>query len=148
MWLWSQVREGTHQPVIGWQPHRNSWFLTRVCVCVLECVCIYIGTHTFVCIYVCVCNYCSCSVVKSCLTICDHINCSTPGFPVLHYLPEFAQTHVHWISNAIQPSSSVVPFSLCPQYLPVCICVFICLYKCICFLVFLEAKTPRSSQLT
>ena len=31
-------------------------------------------------------------------------NCSTPGFPVLHYLPEFAQTHVHWVSDAIQPS--------------------------------------------
>ena len=32
------------------------------------------------------------------------MNCSTPGFPVLHYLPEFAQTHVHWVSNIIQPS--------------------------------------------
>ena len=32
------------------------------------------------------------------------MNCNTPGFPVLHYLPEFAQTHVHWISDAIQPS--------------------------------------------
>ena len=36
--------------------------------------------------------------------LCDPINCSTPGFPVLHYLPEFAQTHVHWVSDAIQPS--------------------------------------------
>ena len=32
------------------------------------------------------------------------MNCSTPGSPVLHYLPEFAQTHVHWVSNIIQPS--------------------------------------------
>ena len=32
------------------------------------------------------------------------MNCNTPGFPVLHYLPEFAQTHVHWMSDAIQPS--------------------------------------------
>ena len=37
----------------------------------------------------------SCSVAKSRLTLCDPMNCSTPGFPVLHYLPEFAQTHVH-----------------------------------------------------
>ena len=32
------------------------------------------------------------------------MDCSTPGFPVLHYLPEFAQTHVHWVDDAIQPS--------------------------------------------
>ena len=42
---------------------------------------------------------------------CDPIDCRTPGFPVLHYLPELAQTHVHWVSDAIQPSSSVIPFS-------------------------------------
>ena len=36
-----------------------------------------------------------CSVAKLCLTLCDSMDCSTPGFPVLHRLPEFAQTHVH-----------------------------------------------------
>ena len=36
--------------------------------------------------------------------LCDSMDCSTLGFPVLHYLPEFAQIHVHWISDAIQPS--------------------------------------------
>ena len=36
--------------------------------------------------------------------LCNAVNCSMPGFPVLHYLPEFAQTHVHWVSDAIQPS--------------------------------------------
>ena len=45
-----------------------------------------------------------CSVAKSCPTLCNPLNCSIPGFPVLHYLPEFAQTHVHWVSDAIQPS--------------------------------------------
>ena len=45
-----------------------------------------------------------CSVTKSCLTFCNPMDCSTPGFPVHHYLPEFAQTHVHWISDSIQPS--------------------------------------------
>ena len=47
---------------------------------------------------------CCCSVTKSCLTLCDPMNCSTPGFPVLRYLLEFAQTHVHRVSDAIQPS--------------------------------------------
>ena len=41
-----------------------------------------------------------CSVTQSCLTLCN----PTDGFPVLHYLPEFAQTHVHWVNDAIQPS--------------------------------------------
>ena len=40
-------------------------------------------------------NIFCCSVNKSCLTFCDPVNCIMPGFPVLHYLPEFAQTHVH-----------------------------------------------------
>ena len=45
-----------------------------------------------------------CSVAKSCLTLCNPIHYSTPGFLVLHYLQEFAQTHVHWVCDAIQPS--------------------------------------------
>ena len=44
------------------------------------------------------------SVVQSCLTLCDPVDCSTPGFPVHHQLPELAQTHVHWVSDTIQPS--------------------------------------------
>ena len=46
---------------------------------------------------------CCYSVTKSCLTLCNPMDCSASGFPVLHYLPGFAQTHVHWISDAIQP---------------------------------------------
>ena len=45
---------------------------------------------------------CCCSVAQSCLTLCNPIDWSTPGFPVLHYLPGFAQTHVLWVSDAIQ----------------------------------------------
>ena len=45
--------------------------------------------------------YCCCSVAKSCLTLCDPMDCSTPGFPVLHYFPEFAQIHVHSASEAL-----------------------------------------------
>ena len=47
---------------------------------------------------------CCCSFSKSYPTLCNPINCSTSDFPVLHYLPEFAQAHVHWIGDAIQPS--------------------------------------------
>ena len=44
---------------------------------------------------------------KSCPTLCDAMDCSTPGFPVLCHLPEFVQIHVHWVSDAIQPSHSL-----------------------------------------
>ena len=44
------------------------------------------------------------SVSQSCPTLCNPMNCSTPGLPVHHQLPEFTQTHVHWVGNAIQPS--------------------------------------------
>ena len=44
------------------------------------------------------------SVAQSCLALCDSMDCSTPGFPVHHHLPEFAQTHVHHVGDAIQPS--------------------------------------------
>ena len=50
-----------------------------------------------------------CSVTQSCPTLCNPMNCSTPGFPVLHYLPEFVQTHVHWVRDAIQPSHPLSP---------------------------------------
>ena len=59
-----------------------------------------------------------CSVVSDSVIHGLHGNpASTPGFPVLHYLPEFAQTHVHWVSDAIQPSHSLSPLSP-PALLP------------------------------
>ena len=51
-------------------------------------------------------------------TLCDSMDCSTPGFPVLHYLREFAQTHIHWISDAIQSSHPFITFSSCLQSFP------------------------------
>ena len=54
------------------------------------------------------------SVVKSYPAVCDPMDCSTPGFPVLQYLLEFAQTHVHWVSS-VQFSHSVVSDSLWPH---------------------------------
>ena len=54
---------------------------------------------------------CCCSVTKLYLTLCDSIDCSTLGCLVLHYLLEFVQTHVHWGSDAIQPSYLLLPTS-------------------------------------
>ena len=61
-----------------------------------------------------------CSVIQSCPTLCSPRDCSTPGFPVLHYLSEFAQIHIHWVGDAIQPSHPLlsVTFSSCLQYFP------------------------------
>ena len=60
-----------------------------------------------------------CSVTQSCLTLCNPMDCSMPDFPVLHYIPEFAQTHSCPLSQWCHPtfSSSVVPFS-CLQSFP------------------------------
>ena len=58
------------------------------------------------------------SVAQSCPILCDHKDHSTPGFPVHHQLPELAQTHVHRVSDAIQPShplSSPFPPSIFPS---------------------------------
>ena len=44
------------------------------------------------------------SVAQSCPTLCDPMNCNMPGLPVHQQLPEFTQTHVHWVGDAIQPS--------------------------------------------
>jgi len=72
------------------------------------CVYTHVDTHIYHC--------CCCSVTKSYQTLCDPMDYSTPGFPVLHYLLEFAQTHVH-LDRGCYPtmSSAVALFSSCPQ---------------------------------
>ena len=56
------------------------------------------------------------SVAQSCLTLCDPVNRSTPGLSVHHQLPEFTQTHVHWVGGAIQPSHPLSsPFPPAPN---------------------------------
>ena len=52
-----------------------------------------------------------CSAAQSCLSLCNPMDCSMPVFPVLHHLLEFAQTHIHWITDVIQPSSPLLPLS-------------------------------------
>ena len=59
-------------------------------------------------------NHLRCSLTQSSPTLCNPVDCSTPGFPVLHYLPEFAQTHVNWV----RPSNHLIfchPFILLPS---------------------------------
>ena len=58
-----------------------------------------------------------CSVAQLCLTLCNLMDCSTPGFSVLRHLLEFAQSHVHWVSDAIQPSHPLSPLLL-PSIFP------------------------------
>ena len=56
------------------------------------------------------------SIAQLCPTLCDSMNHSTPGLPVHHQLPEFTQTHVHWVSDAIQPSHPLsFPFPPAPN---------------------------------
>ena len=55
------------------------------------------------------------SLAQSCPTLCDPMNCSTPGHPVHHQLQECTQNHVHCVRDAIKPSHPVIPFSSCSQ---------------------------------
>ena len=76
-----------------------------MCVYVYMCVCVYIFIYVY--IYVNIYIYLNLLVQFSRLVVSDSLqpmNRSTPGFPVHHQLPELAQTHVHRVSNAIQPS--------------------------------------------
>ena len=61
---------------------------------------------------------CCCPVAKSCLALWDPLDCSTWGFPVLHRFLESAQTHVHWVRDAIQPSYPLSPPFLLPSIFP------------------------------
>ena len=96
------------------------------------------------------------SVAPSCPTLCDPMNCSTPGLPVHHQLLEFTPTRVHWVGDAIQPShplSSPSPlppippsirvfpneslsknylYCLLSTYLCVCVYVRVCVCTCVC----------------
>ena len=68
-----------------------------------------------------ICNTCCIqftSVPQLCLNLWDPMNCSMPGFPVLHHLPELAQTHVHRVGDAIQTSYPLSPLLLLPSIFP------------------------------
>ena len=84
----------------------NSSFLAVNFLCVtIKLVCALDLHRWQIIISKCICCYCS--VAKSCLTLCNPTDCSMPGFPILNHLLEFPQIHVHWVSDAIQPSHSL-----------------------------------------
>ena len=62
-------------------------------------------------------RYC-CSFAKSCLTLCNPMDCSMPGFSDLHYLLEFPQTPVPWVGDAVPPSHPLLPLLLLPSVFP------------------------------
>ena len=58
------------------------------------------------------------SVAQSYLTVCDPVDCSMPGYPVHHQLPEFTQTHVHWVKSALPSNHLCCPLLLPPSVFP------------------------------
>ena len=76
----------------------NTWFVQ---VLILD---IEITNKNYVCFIYHIVQSQFSSVAQSCTTLCDPMNRSTPGLPVHHQVPEFTQTHVHRVSDAIQPS--------------------------------------------
>ena len=81
------------------------------------CVFKYIYIDINICIYIDINTSC-CSITKSCLTLCDPMDCSTPSFSVLHCLPEFARIHVH---ESVMLSNHLIlcyPFTFCLQSFP------------------------------
>ena len=52
-------------------------------------------------------------VTQSCLTLCDPMDCSKPGLPVHHQLPEFTQTHVHWVGDGLQTTKIILDILCC-----------------------------------
>ena len=86
----------------------KKWSLCRPSHGTKQCIFLLLFNHVWLFI-----------VVQSCLTFCNSMDCSMPGFPVLHHLLQFVQTHAHWIHDAIRPSHPLSPFSLsCPQSFP------------------------------
>ena len=62
--------------------------------------------------------HCYCSVAQPCQTLCNSMGCISPGFPVLHHLWEFTQSHVHWVGDATRPSHTLFPLLFLPSIFP------------------------------
>jgi len=115
--FWSKVIMTKYIILFLVKKKETKFSFSSVCVCVWLCYVAQILGNTFWSlprsgsISISFTNTLCSSVVKSCLTLYDPMTSSTLCFPVLHYLPEFAQTHVHWVSDAIQTYQPLVPFS-------------------------------------
>ena len=80
--------------------YRTYWWRKHMSLTFLSCPTLLYNT-----------SCCCCSVAQSCPTLCDPMDCSTPGLPIPHHLPEFAQVHVHCIGDAVQLSHPPMPSS-------------------------------------
>ena len=92
--------------------YTKSQMFTYICIYIYTCTYIYPYTHIYEDKYIC-----CCLGAHSCPTLCDPMHCSMPGFPVLHYLLELAESHVYWVNDAIQPSCTLYPLLL-PSVFP------------------------------
>jgi len=89
----------------GWYPYfKVSWLETFISTCC------HVMQYSNIFMRVTPGNgdYCCCSVTKSCLTLCNPVNYSLWGFPVLHYLLEFAQTYIHWVCESGKPPNHFI----------------------------------------
>ena len=92
-----------------WSADVNICFLWTKQLC-----CYYQNMFICLMLYLPIC----CLVSQSCPPLCDPMDCSTPGFHVLHYLLELAQTHIHWVSDAIQPAHPLLSLLLLLSIFP------------------------------
>ena len=91
--IYLQCRRPRFDPWVGKIPWRREWLLTHDLQ--IFSLSLWLVFSSSLLLF---------SVTQSCPTLCDPMDCSTPGFPVLHSLPELAQTHIHRVSDAIQTS--------------------------------------------
>ena len=89
-----------------WVLYQESHLRSHFCVCMYVCVCVccMYNIYVFKNMNFCFSSVQFSSVTQLCLTLCDPMDCSTPGLPVHRQLLEFTQIHVHWVGDAIQPS--------------------------------------------
>ena len=100
--------------------HKISWKNKQKSLSALTALCLHQGRHQILWLHTLSPFHSSVQSLSHVVQLCDLMDCSTPGLPVHHQLPEFTQTHVHWVSDAIQPShplSSLSPptFNLSQQ---------------------------------
>ena len=99
------------QPGISWPTSKHlrvylkDWKSLKFVAIIFVCVFLSLGAQIHF------TDCCCCSVTQSCPTLCDPKDCSMPGLSVPHYLPKFAQVHMHCIGDAIQPSHPLMLFS-------------------------------------
>ena len=111
---WPQPSWSIISASFNWEGHHN-WPFPLLCITLQNKLVSFLQQLTVLhCLFFGICQHlvyisCCCSVAQSCLTLCDPMDCSTPGLPVLHCLPELAQTHVHRVSDVIQPSHPLSP---------------------------------------